>query len=93
MQIAIAVITLVLCAGVLYWFKRSENQNLARILLLRFMNFTGIKYVLVIISLGINCRHISRLRKNMRYPILPSRPHISPLKERDIFTFRQKAAL
>lgn len=27
------------------------------------MNFTGIKYVLVIISLGINCRHISRLRK------------------------------
>ena len=36
---------------------------------------------------------ISRLRKNMRYPILPSRPHISPLKERDIFTFRQKAAL
>lgn len=59
----------------------------------QIMNFTGIKYVLVIISLGINCRHISRLRKNMRYPILPSRPHISPLKERDIFTFRQKAAL
>lgn len=27
MQIAIAIITLVLCAGVLYWFKRSENQN------------------------------------------------------------------
>ena len=61
--------------------------------LLRFMNFTGIKYVLVIISLGINCRHISRLRKNMRYPILPSRPHIRPLKERDIFTFRSKGSI
>ena len=27
MQIAIAVITLVLCAGVLYWFRRSENKK------------------------------------------------------------------
>lgn len=30
MQIAIAIITLVLCAGVLYWFKRSENQKRTR---------------------------------------------------------------
>ena len=27
MQIAIAVITLVLCAGVLYWFRRCENKK------------------------------------------------------------------
>lgn len=53
---------------------------------------SGIKYVLVY-KPGDKLPYISRLRKNMRYPILPSRPHISPLKERDIFTFRQKAAL
>ena len=30
MQIAIAVITLVLCGGFLYWFKRSENKKRIR---------------------------------------------------------------